>query len=308
VRLRFVIHEVISGFRRNATMVSAVILVTFVSLTAVGAALLLQTQIDKLRGDWSAQVEVMIYLCPQENVPQEECPAGPVTPDQQAAVEARLSAPDLAPYVTGYTIQSSDEVYAELLESESGAGGVDLSGVTPGSLPTVVHVSLAGPQDTQIVEEAVRTQAGVYRVVDQSELLSPLFNILGKAKVAALAVAAVLMVAAILLITTTIRLSAMSRQKETGIMRLVGASNLFIQLPFMLEGAVAALLGSVLAVASLWAVTKFWLAGWVQESFGALMQQVSAADVLATAPWLVLMAVALAALSSGLTLRRFTKV
>jgi cell division transport system permease protein len=71
---------------------------------------------------------------------------------------------------------------------------------------------------------------------------------------------------------------------------------------------VAALFGSLLAVGTLWAITKFWLAGWVAQSFGALMRQVNAADVLAAAPWLVLMAVALAALASGLTLRRFTKV
>jgi cell division transport system permease protein len=135
-----------------------------------------------------------------------------------------------------------------------------------------------------------------------------LFNILNKAQIAALSVAGVLMIAAILLVSTTIRLSAMSRQRETGIMRLVGASNLFIQLPFMLEGAVAALLGSLLSVAALWIVTRFWLAEWMQQSFGELMSRISASDVFVVAPWLILAAVALAALSSVLTLRRFTKV
>jgi cell division transport system permease protein len=212
----------------------------------------------------------------------------------------------LQPYIREYNIESREEVYQAFEQSYN---GVDWSnGVTEDTFPPVIHVMLADPDAYQVVEEAVNGLPGVYRTVDQSELMEPLFNILGKAQIGALSVAAVLMIAAVLLITTTIRLSAMSRQRETGIMRLVGASNLFIQLPFMLEGAVAALLGSVLSVATLWIVTKFWLAGWIAESFGSLMSQVNATDVLVVAPWLVLVAVALAAFSSVLTLRRFTRV
>jgi cell division transport system permease protein len=287
-------------------MISAVILVTFVSLASVGSALLLQMQIDKLRGEWYGKVEVSVWLCPAQDLGGQVCTDGPVTQDQQNVIEARLHSEELTPYVSDYTVETAEEVYEEF---QSTYGHVDWSsGVTPDALGPVIHVKLVNPDDYQVVEEAVTGQPGVYQVRDQSELLSPLFDILGKAQVAALAVAAVLMVAAILLISTTIRLSAMSRQKETGIMRLVGASNLFIQLPFMLEGAVAALLGSALSVATLWVVGKFWLVGWMSESFGTLLSRVNPSDVFVVAPWLVLMAVVLAALSSVLTLRRFTKV
>jgi cell division transport system permease protein len=247
-----------------------------------------------------------VWLCPAEFTRQDVCPDGAVTPDQQAAIEARLSSEELRPYVSDYTVQGPDEVFGEFQTSF----GEDwwTSGLTQDAFPVIIHVRLAGPEDYQVVEEAVNGQPGVYRVIDQSELLSPLFDILAKAQVAALAVAGVLMIAAILLIATTIRLSAMSRQKETGIMRLVGASNLFIQLPFMLEGAVAALIGSMLSVGVLWVVGKFWLAGWLASSFGTLMSRINTSDIFAVAPWLMIMAVVLAGLSSVVTLRRFTKV
>ncbi|MDR1151546.1 MAG: permease-like cell division protein FtsX [Bifidobacteriaceae bacterium] len=306
MRFWFVLTEIAAGFRRNMTMISAVILVTFVSLASVGSALLLQMQIDKLRGEWYGKVEVSIWLCPVQRLGGEVCVDGPVTQDQQDAIEARLRSEELSPYVADFTVETPDQVYADLQDSFSEADWT--GGVTVDALPPVIHVKLVNPEDYQVVEEAVNGQPGVYVVRDQSELLSPLFDILAKAQIAALAVAGVLMVAAILLITTTIRLSAMSRQKETGIMRLVGASNLFIQLPFMLEGAVAALLGSVLSVAALWIVGKFWLVGWMSESFGTLLSRVNVADVFVVAPWLMLLAVVLAALSSVLTLRRFTKV
>jgi cell division transport system permease protein len=306
MRVRFVLSEIAAGFRRNVTMISAVILVTFVSLASVGSALLLQMQIDKLRGEWYGRVEVSVWLCPAQDLGGQDCPDGPVTQDQQDAIESRLKSDELAPYVSDYTIETADEVYAAFQASYGDADWT--SGVTPDAFGPIIHVRLVTPEDYQVVEEAVYGQPGVYEVRDQSELLSPLFNILSKAQIAALAVAGVLMVAAILLIATTIRLSAMSRQKETGIMRLVGASNLFIQLPFMLEGAVAALIGSALSVATLWMVGKFWLVGWLADSFGTLMSRINPADVFVVAPWLVLMAVVLAALSSVVTLRRFTKV
>jgi cell division transport system permease protein len=306
VRFRFVLSEIAAGFRRNVTMVSAVILVTFVSLSAVGAALLLQAQIDKLRGEWYEKAEVSVWLCPVEKPGNGQCETGPVNQDQQNAITERLDSPEMEAYVASYTIEDRDSVYESFKKQLGDQPWA--SGVGPDTFPPLIHVKLKDPGADAVVEESVNGLPGVYRVSNQSNLLSPLFNVLNKAQIAALVVAAVLMVAAILLITTTIRLSAMSRQKETGIMRLVGASNLFIQLPFMLEGAVAALIGSLLSVGALWAIAKFWLASWLAASFGALMSKVNPADVLAVAPWLILVSVVLGAMSSALSLRRFTKV
>ncbi len=98
-----------------------------------------------------------------------------------------------------------------------------------------------------MLTETLAGSAGVQSVVDQRSYLDQIFNILGAASATALVVAVVMLVAAVLLIATTIRLSAFSRRREIGIMRLVGASNRFIQTPFIIEGVLAALIGALLA-------------------------------------------------------------
>jgi cell division transport system permease protein len=306
MRFRFVLTEIFHGFRRNASMIGAVILVTFVSLTAVGAALMLQIEVDRIKGEWYDKVEVSIYLCPTDPVDQGNCAGGAVTEDQKQAVEDRLQSGEMSAYVEEIFEQSAESVFEEYQQRY---GGSDWAGqITVEAFGPVIHVKLTDPDRFQVITEAVSSLSGVHQAVDQSDLFKTLFDLLAKVGLAALAVAAVLALAAVLLITTTIRLSALSRQRETGIMRLVGASNLFIQLPFMLEGAVAALLGSVLAVATLWGVTEFWLADWVEENFTLVMGSVNPLDAFAVAPWLVAAAVVLAGLSSVLTLRRFTRV
>ncbi|MDR1825659.1 MAG: permease-like cell division protein FtsX [Bifidobacteriaceae bacterium] len=306
MRIRFVLAEIFHGFRRNLTMISAVILVTFVSLSAVGAALMLQLQVDRLKGAWYDKVEVQVWLCPAEVQDEGNCAAGAVTADQQQAVEDRLNSSELAPYVDEVTVETKEEVYQSFQDRFSGSYLAEE--VTQDSLGPVLHVKMSDPTNFEVVTDAVGTMPGVLETYDQSDLFEPLFDVLAKVRLAALAIALVLALAAILLITTTIRLSALSRQRETSIMKLVGASNIFIQLPFMLEGAVAALLGSALAVGALWGVTRFWLADWVQANFDLLMGQINPMDVFKVAPWLVLAAVVLAGFSSALTLRRFTKV
>jgi len=305
MRLWYVLGEIFQGFRRNVSMIAAVILVTFVSLSAVGASLMLQQQVSRIKGDWYDKVEVAIWLCPEDEVEEGNCQGGAATPDQEAAVRAKLESPELADYVQEVYFQSREEVFTEFLDR---FGDTSLANqVTQSMFPPVFQVKLTNPDEYAVVVDAVSAMPGVMDTYDQSNLFDQLFNVLGKIRTAALGVALVLGLAAVLLISTTIRLSALSRQRETGFMRLVGASNWFIQLPFMLEGAVAALLGSVLAVGTLWGVSRFWLAEWVATNF-PWVPAVRASDVFAVAPWLVLAAVVLGALSSALTLRRFTRV
>ena len=148
---------------------------------------------------------------------------------------------------------------------------------------------------------------GVEEVQDQRRLFDSLFLVLNRATLLSVGLAAVMLLAAVLLITTTIRLSAMSRRRETGIMRLVGASNLFIQLPFMLEGALAATLGAGLAVGGIWLGVKYLVTDWLGSSI-SWIPYVTTADVWTIAPFLVVVAIGLAAVSSLVTLSRYTKV
>jgi cell division transport system permease protein len=306
MRLRFVLSEIGAGFRRNFSMVVAVILVTFVSLTAVGASLLLQTQINRVKGEWYGKVEVSVWLCMDNATDVSTCASGAVTQDQQKAIENILSSPQLKPYVEKVYTQSAAEVFQEFQQEQGGQSWAQ--GVTQDTFGPILQIKLFNPNNSAVIAQALGNQPGVYQVVDQHTLLDKLFKVLNKFQLAALLVAGVLMVAAVLLITTTIRLSAMSRRRETGIMRLVGASNFFIQLPFMLEGAVAAFIGSLFASGALWATVKYLAAGWINSVFGLTSGRIGPNDVLAIAPWLILVSVVLAGLSSALTLRRYTQV
>jgi cell division transport system permease protein len=169
-------------------------------------------------------------------------------------------------------------------------------------------VALNDPEQYQVITEAFTGKQGVEEVRDDREVLAPLILVLNRATLLAAALAAVMLLAATLLITTTIRLSAMSRRRETGIMRLVGASNLFIQLPFMLEGAIAATIGAALAVGGLWFGVRYLVQDWLASSVKFITQYVDSAEVWMVAPFLVVIAIALAAVSSVVSLSRYTKV
>jgi cell division transport system permease protein len=110
-----------------------------------------------------------------------------------------------------------------------------------------------------------------------------------------------------LLISTTIRLSAFSRRREIGIMRLVGASNFFIQLPFILEGVVAATIGSLLAGGAVIAIVQLFVQGYLAQRL-PLTSFVDLTDAFSIAPLLVLAGVVLAALASGVAIRRYLKI
>lgn len=303
MRLQFIGVEVLQGLRRNATMVVSVILVTFVSLTFVGAAALLQTQVTKLKGDWYDLVEVSVFLCPQGSTAP-TCADGEASEEQVAAIERTITT-ELGDIVATTYFESKTEAFeAFAARYPDGYQGTQL---TEDDMQASFRLQLSDPEQYEVVDDVLGGRDGVEVVEDQRAAFEPLFVALNRASVVAVGLAGVMLLAAALLITTTIRLSAVSRRRETGIMRLVGASNLFVQLPFMLEGAIAALVGAVLAVGGLWLAVQYLVVDWLAQSVD-WVDYVTTADVLAVAPLLVGVAVALAVVSSVVTLHRYTRV
>ena len=256
VRLAFILGEIGSGLRRNLSMVVSVILVTFVSLTFVGAAGMLQLQINQMKGYWYDKVQVAIFLC-SDGSTAAGCATGPATPEQQENLRTLLQSPAVAQYVNDFQFESKDDAYKHFKEQFSNSPIVD--SVTPDQLPASFRINMKDPEKYQIISETFSSQAGVETVIDQRQLLERLFSAMNAASLVAVSIAGVMIVCAILLIATTIRLSAFSRRRETGIMRLVGASKMVIQLPFILEGVIAAVIGAALASGTLWAVAHFFL-------------------------------------------------
>ena len=304
MRLQFVLAEIGSGLRRNLSMVVSVILVTFVSLTFVGAAGMLQLQINQMKGYWYDKVQVAIFLC-SDGSTAAGCATGPATPEQQENLRKVLESPAVAQYVNDFQFESKDDAYKHFKEQFSNSPIVD--SVTPDQLPASFRINMKDPEKYQIISETFSSQAGVETVIDQRQLLERLFSVMNAASLVAVSVAGVMIICAILLIATTIRLSAFSRRRETGIMRLVGASKMVIQLPFILEGVIAAVIGAALASATLWAVAHFFLGGYLSRQYPDTAF-ISAGQTLILVPALIGLGVLLAGVSSLLTLRRYLRV
>ena len=304
MRLQFILSEIGIGLRRNASMAISVVLVTFISLTFVGAAALLQLQIVQMKGEWYDKVEVSIFLCPT-NSDTPTCASGEATKDQIASVEAELKGDALKPYVKETYFETKDQAFAAFTKRYAGEGWA--KGVTADQMQASYRVALIDPQQYQVIHDYFTGRQGVEEVQDQRQVIEPIILVLNRATLLSVGLAAVMLLAAVLLITTTIRLSALSRRRETGIMRLVGASNLFIQLPFMLEGAIAATIGAAMAVTGLWFGVHYLVQDWLASSV-QWVPYIGTDAVWTIAPALVAIAILLAGISSVVSLSRYTKV
>lgn len=296
--------EVGSGLRRNFSMVVSVVLVTFISLTFVGAAILLQFQIGQMKGYWYDKAQVAVYMCTSLST-EGQCNLVEATADQKAAVKAQLESPALAPLVKNVSFQTHAQVYKQYKQQFGDTTGSDF--VTPSFLPETFWVNLKDPSQADAVVESISSLAGVEQVKDQRAYLDPIFSALNAASFTAIGIAALMLVAAVLLIATTIRLSAFSRRRELGIMRLVGASNRFIQTPFVLEGVISALVGSVLASGVIVLLVKFFVQGYL----GSQAQDtpfIGLQDAFIVVPILLVVGALLAAASARVAISRYLKV
>lgn len=304
MRFGFVFAEIGQGLRRNASMVVSVILVTFMSLTFVGLAGILQLQVGQMKNYWYDRAQVAIYLCSSVS-PQEVCPQGEATEDLKAAVEEKLQSSTLKPFVDKFYFENHQQAYDNF--QEQFAGNSVAKYVTAKQLNETYWVKLNNAADSQIITESFNGTAGVEEVRDQRSYLDQIFSILNAASLASIGIAALMLFSAGLLISTTIRLSAFSRRRELGIMRLVGASNFYIQLPFILEGVVAAAIGSLLAAGAVVAIVQYFVQGYLAQRL-PFTSFVNFNDALLIAPGLIGAGILLAAVASGLAIRRYLRI
>jgi cell division transport system permease protein len=236
MRVNFVLSEVATGLRRNLTMTVAMILTTAISLGLMGTGLLIAGMISDMKEIYYDKVQVSIFL------------ADDVSEEQRTAIEAQL---DGSPEVKSYLYESKDEAYARFQQQFSQQP--ELVQNTPAdALPESFRVELINPERFRVIaEEFPNGQNGVDQVRDEGDFLDRLFSLLNGARNATIAVAVVQALAALLLISNTIQLAAFNRRNETNIMRLVGASRWYTQLPFILEAAFAGLIGGLLAAGGL---------------------------------------------------------
>jgi cell division transport system permease protein len=301
MRSNFVFQEIWVGLRRNLTMTVALVVVVAISLSLLGTGLLFVKQVDSTRTYWQSKVQISVYLCTADSA-NPSC-HGAATQPEQSQLLAQLKQ---MPQVENVTYVSQAEAYA-LFKQDFSNDQSYVSTVTESDMPPSFEVKLRDPAaDYDIVASAVTGAAGVDTVIDEETILSKFYRLLDGARNAVVFVALILIVAAILLVANTIRLSAFNRRRETGIMRLVGASNFYIQLPFLLEGVIAGLLGWALAAALLIGVKSLLLNN-LQQYFSYNVG-LSAGDLVEVIVLAMCIGVLLCGVTSFLTLRRYLRV
>lgn len=301
MRAQFVLREVAIGLRRNLGMTVAVVITVAVSLTMFGAGLLTRAQVNEMKDFWYDKVEVSVFLCGADSE-QASCADGAVTAEQRSQIEADLRA---LPQVERVYYESQQEAYERFKEQFRGTAIAE--NVTPDSLPESFRVKLKDPTQFDVVAGAFEGRPGVELVQDQRKLLETFFKVLNGLQAGALIVAAFMIVVALLLISNTIRVAAFTRRRETGIMRLVGASNFYIQLPFVLESVLAAVAGALVAAAFLSGIKVVMFDQILRPSF-QFTRFIGWDSVWVTIVVVVITAVLISSLASFVTLRRYLRV
>ncbi|CAN2177660.1 FtsX Cell division protein [Candidatus Nanopelagicaceae bacterium] len=300
MRAGFLFSEVRIGLRRNLTMTFAVIVTVAISLSLLGIGLLSNSQVNAMKDYWYDKIEVSVFLCGSLSE-SPSCSGGVVTPEQRTSIKSDLEA---LPVVQSVFYESQTEAFARFKERFKSSAIAQ--NVTADQLPESFRVKLKDPTQFDVVVSAFSGRPGVDVVQDQRSILEKFFQLLAVLRNGALIVGLLSVLTAALLISNTLRIAAFNRRRETGVMRLVGASSWSIQLPFLLEGVFAAFIGWMLAsgllaalkyvvetkVAPLLTFTKFF--GW--------------GEVVLASGWLLLTGLVVSTIASVVTLRRYLKV
>jgi cell division transport system permease protein len=260
----------------------------------MGTGLLIAHMISDMRAIYYDKVQVSIYL------------SDGVTDQQRDSIAAQL---DSSPEVKNYIYESKDEAYARFTHQFQEQPAL-IANTPKDALPESFRVELVNPERYPVIAQVFPNgKNGVDEVRDEGNFLDRLFSLLNGARNATIAVAVVQALAALLLISNTIQLAAFNRRNETNIMRLVGASRWYTQLPFILEAALAGLIGAALAVGGL-VLTKLLfvdktLAGPIKAG---IIPPVDWSAIASISPVIAAAGVGLAAVAAYVTLRLYVRL
>jgi len=233
VSLEYVAKETATNLWRNRMMALAAVLTVAVSLSLVGTALLLRQAVSRQIGQWSNNVSLQVFM------------NADATSQQLANVRSMIAQ---TPQITHVSYLDHEQSYAQakqVLASEPTA----IQALTPATTPTVFRAQLKNPADAATVADTFNSGVpGVYQATSPSQSIHVMQKLTNVLQVILLVIAIVLLVSSLVLILNAIRMAIFARRREVGVMKLVGATNWFIRIPFMLEGLVQGLLGAVVAV------------------------------------------------------------
>jgi cell division transport system permease protein len=300
-RIDYFFRETAIGLRRNGIVAFAAMSTAFIALFLFGLALLIAREFNLVIDAWTGNVQVAVYLTDQAN------------PDTVTRLENSLTA---LPAVGQVSYESKADACLRFKQLFAGQTAF-IDNVNCDVLPASLRVKLDDPaQFGQIMaamgcniaadQTQTCTQPGVEKVADYRDVLNRLVAITRVLSVGVLSVALIMLASAVALIANTLRMGMFARRKEIGIMRLVGATNWRIRVPFLIEGLVESLLGAAAAVFVLFMVKVFFLDRLRNQiSFFPLEKN---SDVLAIAPWILIAGAVVALIAGTIGMRRFLDV
>ena len=289
-RSDYYFRETVTGLKRNGGVVFAAISTAFIALFLLGLALLIRREVDLIVNNTTGRVEVVVYL------------SDTISPPQQDRLNQILS--DL-PQVQTVTYESKEAAYQRAL-ALFGANSPIMQNVPHDAFPASFRVKLTDPEQYTVVQARMLGEPGVSSVSAQQEFLDRLFAVTRVFRVGVLILALVMLISAAVLIANTVRMGLFARRREIGIMKLVGATNWRIRVPFIIEGIVEGVVGAFLAIAVLMAAKV----AFINPLYGniSFVPWIGNGDVLAIVPWMIGAGILVSVIASLIAMRRFLDV
>lgn len=294
MRWNFVFAEMWQGLRRNLTMTVATILTITIALFFLGSAWLFHAQINRTHDYWFGKIEISVFLKQNSTGPQQD------------AIQHELNS---LPQVKQVFFEDRHEAWLRFRKEFAKTSPALVSNASESQMPQSYRVKLKNPREFNIVAQAVQNLPGVDEVAAEPDALKRLFSFFDRLGQMVLVVAIVVLAAAVLLIFNNVRLAAYTRRREVGIMRLVGASDAYIEAPFVLEVAVCAVIGGAIAVGGLFVMKYFVFDRGIARAFNTnLLDIIGYGTVVSVIPYLVLTAIVASVVTAVGTLQRYLRV
>jgi cell division transport system permease protein len=293
ISVEYVVKETANNLRRNVLMSSAAVLCVAVSLALVGMALLLKQGVANATIQWKNGVELSIFM---DYAP-------PATQAQTDAIRNELKE---TPEVKRFSYVDQAHAYQEFKKMVGGTAAM-VDNVKPGDLPPSYRVVPLHPELIGQIKDEFANRAGVNEVVDGKAAVQSLLKVTRALQLGLLFFASVLLLSASLLILNTIRMAIFSRRREVAVMKLVGATNWFIRIPFMIEGTIQGLLGAMVAFVFVYSLRDL-LRHVVHSSDVFRPLVVSSTEAIGTGMFILLVGAAVGAIGSAVAVTRFLDV
>jgi len=291
ISLDYVVRETVTNLRRNLLMTTAAVLTVAVSLFLVGGSLLLQQAVNKATVQWRGGVELNIFLNPD------------IAQTQRDGLQAELSA---IPEVKKVSYVDQEAAYDEFKQMFANSPDM-VESVTAKDLPPSFRVVPREPELVESIGERFQKREGVKEVVYAKETVDTLLKVTYYMKWGIRTIAAVLLLSALLLILNTIRMAIFARRREVAVMKLVGATNWFIRIPFMLEGMFQGIVGAAFAILFMW-FSRTVIERIIEENSFLGDFVVTGGDVLGTGLFVLAVGAIVGGVGSAIAVSRFLDV